>query len=248
MSTGSREDDVAIRIAGEIVVAQNPGEVMRSWRERFGISQIQLAKKMGVSSSVISDYESGRRRTPGIRFVKRYVKALIEIDKERGGATLQHLMRIYATTEKVWSAILDMRDFNKIITIEEFCQKISAKLLTCKDLSWQPVLGYTVVDGIKALVEVPAQEYTRFYASTTQRAIIFTRVTRGRSPIVAFKAMQVSMGGLKATLLVLHGSELTEEKVDKFALKVAEIERIPVALAKPEPIEVLIEKLRKISA
>ncbi|HDI75003.1 MAG: transcriptional regulator [Thermoprotei archaeon] len=247
MSTFSREDDVAIRIAGEIVISKNPGEVMRSWRERFGISQIQLAKKMGVSSSVISDYESGRRRTPGIRFVKRYVKALIEIDKEKGGSTLQRLMRIYATTEKVWSAVLDMRDFSKIVTIEEFCRKIGAKLLTCKDLSWQPLLGYTVVDGIKALVEVPAHEYTRFYASTTQRAVIFTKVTRGRSPIVAFKAMQISMGGLRVALLVLHGRDLTEEKVDKFALKVAEIEKIPVALAKPEPIESLLEKLRKIN-
>ena len=58
-------DEFKQRIAGEIALSSNPGRTIKKWREEFGLSQHQLADAMGVSHSVISDYESGRRKSPG---------------------------------------------------------------------------------------------------------------------------------------------------------------------------------------
>jgi putative transcriptional regulator len=66
---------IARRIAGDIVLSSEPGTALRKWREYFGASQQQVAKIMGVSSSVVSDYEKNRR-IPGAKFIRRYVNAL----------------------------------------------------------------------------------------------------------------------------------------------------------------------------
>ncbi|MEM0366251.1 MAG: helix-turn-helix domain-containing protein, partial [Acidilobaceae archaeon] len=58
------------RIAGDIVYSEHTGDSLRKWREYFEVSQSELAKAMGVSASVISDYEKGRR-APGVRFIQR---------------------------------------------------------------------------------------------------------------------------------------------------------------------------------
>ncbi|MBU4201932.1 MAG: helix-turn-helix domain-containing protein, partial [Candidatus Altiarchaeota archaeon] len=63
------KSEITRKIAGEIVLADAPGKSMRKWREIFGIKQNSLAQKLGISASVISDYESGRRKSPGIGFV-----------------------------------------------------------------------------------------------------------------------------------------------------------------------------------
>ncbi|MEM2805227.1 MAG: helix-turn-helix domain-containing protein, partial [Candidatus Bathyarchaeia archaeon] len=74
---------LARRIAGEIILSNKPGATMRKWRELFAISQTTLSDKMMLSPSVISDYESGRRKSPGTRFVRRFVWALLKIDEEK---------------------------------------------------------------------------------------------------------------------------------------------------------------------
>ena len=54
------------KIAGEISISENPGETMRKWREEFQVAKIDLSRAMDISPSMISDYESGRRKSPGI--------------------------------------------------------------------------------------------------------------------------------------------------------------------------------------
>ena len=56
----SLREILARRIAGEIILSGKPGATMRKWRELFAVSQMNLSETMGLSSSVISDYESGR--------------------------------------------------------------------------------------------------------------------------------------------------------------------------------------------
>ena len=51
------------KIAGEIALSADPGKTIKKWREEFGISQHELADNVGISHSVISDYESGRHRS-----------------------------------------------------------------------------------------------------------------------------------------------------------------------------------------
>ena len=72
---------LARRIAGEIILSSKPGATMRKWRELFAISQVSISEKMVLSSSVISDYESSRRKSPGATFIRRFVLALLQIDE-----------------------------------------------------------------------------------------------------------------------------------------------------------------------
>ena len=232
--------EVAVYIVGDIVLSPSPGKAMRKWREQFRVTQTDLANAMGVSSSVLSDYESGRRRAPGTRFLRKFVASLIEIDESRGGHTLRSLATLLVGSSKLREAVLDMREFEEPVRSKEFCEKIKAELIvgTGREL----ILGYTVVDSLKLVVEVPAIEYVRLYGATTQRAAVFTGVTLGRSPVIAVKAMQAGMGGLKPALVVMHGVS----KPDKLAVTIAEREGIPLAVCTLKSVEELLEALRSI--
>uniref|UniRef100_A0A7C3SMH9 Helix-turn-helix domain-containing protein n=1 Tax=Thermofilum pendens TaxID=2269 RepID=A0A7C3SMH9_THEPE len=234
--------EIASKIAGEIIVSEKPGLEMKKWRERFGLTQVEVAALMGVSASVLSDYESGRRKSPGARFVSRFVKSLILRDIERGGIVLSGLRRILLGSESLKQAVLDMREFSIPINIARFCEYISADLLVGAAHMSTPLLGYTVVDSIKLVLEVPSYDYVKLYGATTQRAAIFTRVTYGRSPMVAVKSMQAGMGGLRPALVVLHGVK----KVDELGLEIARRENIPLAITRIEDINELIDRLRSI--
>ena len=235
--------EVKTKIAGDIVLSENPGKSMRKWRELFNISQIELAERMGVSASVISDYESGRRRSPGARFVKRFVDALIEIDLDKGSQSINNLLRLFIGSDKLYEAVLDMREFSSPISIGEFCEAIKSELIVGKgEVEDKVLLGYTVVDSIKLVLEVPSHDYVRLYGATTQRAAVFTQVYYGRSPMVAIKAMQAGMGGLRPALVVYHGIK----KVDRLGLEIARREKIPLALCPVKDVASLLDLLRKI--
>jgi len=87
-------DTLAKRIAGEIVLSGAPGQTMRKWRGLLSVNQIDMAHALELSPSVISDYETGRRKSPGAGFIKRYVDSLLGIDEVRGGHYIKQLSRI----------------------------------------------------------------------------------------------------------------------------------------------------------
>src|SRR5271169_6692998 len=87
-------DELREKIAGEITLSDSPGSAMKKWREFFGITQMELATQIKVSTSTISDYESNRRMSPGVGVIKRFVDALFLIDKEGGGSVARSLSRI----------------------------------------------------------------------------------------------------------------------------------------------------------
>ena len=63
-------DLIARRISGDIVYSNNPNVGLKKWRDYFEVSQLEVARIMGVSASVISDYEKGRR-APGAGRLRR---------------------------------------------------------------------------------------------------------------------------------------------------------------------------------
>lgn len=77
----SASDELTI-IAGSVVLSQSPAQQLKYWRKRFAIKQADLARKMNITPSVLSDYEKGRRPSPGVNFIKRYLVALHELRKE----------------------------------------------------------------------------------------------------------------------------------------------------------------------
>ena len=71
-------------IAGSVVLSDTPPQQLKYWRKKFEIKQADLARKMDITPSVLSDYEKGRRPSPGVNFIKRYLLALYELARANG--------------------------------------------------------------------------------------------------------------------------------------------------------------------
>jgi putative transcriptional regulator len=223
-------------IIGEIILSETPELVLKKWRVIFGFSQKKLAGHIGITSSVISDYESGRRKSPGINVIKRYVNALISIDMKRGGTVLKTFTQPSGSVG-LSKAIIDIREFAAGIRVDDFCRRINAPIITKGAPADRFIYGYTVVDSVKAILELSHNQLIQLYGATTQRALLFTGVTTGKTPLVAIK-----LTGMQPGLVVLHGID----KVNEVAMNIAEVESIPVALCRIESIEEILGKLKTI--
>lgn len=230
------KEALAKRIAGEITLSADPGKTMRKWREIFGVSQTELADFLGVSSSVISDYEGGRRKSPGASTIRKFVEALINIDEKRGSNVIRAFSKTIGS-DLPTEAILDMREFSLPVTVKELVDTIKGEIVANMDLLDRKLYGYTVVDSIHAILEMSSEDFLRLYGWTTERALIFTKVTTGRSPMIAIRVQ-----GMKPAVVILHGVK----KLDELAVKIAERERVPLVISHVENEEALIMNLRKL--
>ena len=50
----SSDVDIIAKIAGNVVVSNNPGEMLKIWRKRLKIKQTNLAKKMNVKADLVA--------------------------------------------------------------------------------------------------------------------------------------------------------------------------------------------------
>ena len=225
---------LARRIAGEIILSNKPGATMRKWRELFAVSQITLAEKMQLSSSaVISDYESGRRESPGARFIRRFVLALLMIDEEKGSRFIREFARL---TSSPSMAIIDLRDFPIPVRVEYLCKAIQGEIVAGAEKYVKEVNGYTVVDAKKAVETLSGLEYVQLFGATTERALVFTNVESGSLPM-----MIVRVSSLKPRVVVFHRTQ-----PDENAVKLAEYEQVPLIYSQSPSIEQLVKSLRKL--
>ncbi len=224
-------DAITKRIAGDIVMAERAGRALRKWREVFRASQIEVARRMGVSPSVVSDYEKGRR-TPGAAFVKRFVEALLEIDEKRGWPTIRKLVKMFQLQHL--HAVVDMRELEGGVGFDELLLAVRGVPLTSFALE-EKIYGYTVLDSIAAILSLSGNEFIYVMGSTSQRALVFTKVTTGRSPMIA-----VRVAPIKPAVVVIHGPR----RVDYLAVLLAEAERVPLILSTARSVEELVEGLR----
>ncbi len=219
------------KIAGEITLSDVPGKTIRKWRQEFHITQTDLARHMRVSPSVISDYESGRRESPGIRTVRRLVDAILEIDAKTG-------RRIAKRYEEFSDVIPSMREFPVGMRAADFLRRIEGRPLTRAIPLRRTINGYTVIDSLKAITTLDASDYLRIYGSSSERALLFTGVKFGRSPMIAIKAHP-----LKPAMVVY----VQPENIDELAVKLAELENIILARTELPP-PALIERLEKMTS
>lgn len=225
---------VKVKIAGEIAMSPDPGSAMKKWREVFGISQTELSRFLKITPSTISDYEGNRRKSPGISVIQRFVDAIIEIDRQRGGELVKRFMEAEAPQE-----FFDAIGFSRAISGKEFAEAIGAKAVACEDkLATLNIYGCTIIDSIKVILELPYESFMKIYSTTTQRGLLFTNVSTGRSPMVAIRVSPI-----KPALVVMHG--LKPDKIDKLAVRIAESEGIPL-LVVSEPIETVKAALKNI--
>lgn len=225
---------LARRIAGEIILSSKPGATMRKWRELFAVSQITLAEKMQLSSSaVISDYESGRRESPGAKFIRRFVLSLLKIDEAKGSRFIREFAKL---TSSPSMAIIDLREFPIPVRVEFLCKAIQGKIIVGADKYVKEIYGYTVVDARKAIEALSGLEYMQLFGATTDRALVFTNVDSGSLPM-----MIVRVSSLKPRVVVFHRTE-----PDENAMKLADYEQLPLIYSQAPSIEQLVKSLRKL--
>ncbi|MEM2103661.1 MAG: transcriptional regulator [Candidatus Bathyarchaeia archaeon] len=224
---------LARRIAGEIILSNRPGATMRKWRELFAVSQTSLSEKMILSSSVISDYESGRRKSPGTRFVRRFVWALLKIDEERGSRFIREFAKL---TSSPSMAVLDLREFPIPVRVEYLCKAIKGEVAACSSLNVRDVHGYTVVDSAKTIETLSGFEYSQLFGATTERALVFTNIGSENTPMMLVRA-----SSLKPKVVVFHGV-----KPDAYSVRLAEYDHIPLIYSSLPTVEQLVKSLRKL--
>ena len=231
-------DKLAMTIAGEITLSTDPGGSMKKWREIFAIHQTELAKFLKVSSSTISDYEGGRRKNPGIVVVSRLVRALIEIDNSRGGKVVKQLEKDFKQDE---IKAFEGHEFASSVKALDMIKKIEGNIICLPHrLKDEQIFGYTIIDSLKVILEVPVHEYMMLYGKTPNRALIFKHVENGRSPLIAVKVGRFSTD-MKPSIIILHG-DFTKKEVDPIAIKIAESEKIPL-ITTAMPMDEIVKKL-----
>ena len=217
MKSGLRHQ-LAEKMAGEITLSDMPGQALKKWRMSFNIPQGVLAERLGVSPSVISDYEGGRRKSPGTAVVGKIVDTILSIDEESGGKYIKKFAKIlYSDLED--DVIYDIHDYASPIPLKDFAECIGAVPL-CGSMD-QSIYGYTIINSIAAIMNLSANEFNRIYGWSTERALVFAELTVGKSPMVAIRVTP-----FKPRCVVLQG--VRPEQADPLVPRLAERDRITV--------------------
>lgn len=224
-------NDALAKIAGNVVASPDAGRAMRAWREKLGIKQVALANTLGISASVLSDYESGRRPSPGVQFVRKYIEALVKLDEGKGRV----VSRLVSSDKD--EAILSIGEFHSPIDATKLLKALNAKVLAGEPENVR-LYGYTVVDSIKTIYALSGYDFYRIFGATTERALVFTKVGMGRSPLVAIRVSQ-----LKPRVVVIHGPR----EVDPLAIELARREGLVLALSSSPSEEEMIDSLREVA-
>jgi putative transcriptional regulator len=226
----SEKSDAIAKIAGDVVASTDPGRTMRAWREKLGIKQVALARSLRISASVLSDYESGRRPSPGVQFVRRYVESLVALDDSK-----ERIVSRLVSSEKD-EAVLSIGEFRIPVDANRLVTAVKGNVLVGDPKSLK-LYGYTVVDSIKTIYALSGYDFYRIFGATTERALIFTKVGLGRSPLVAIRVSQ-----LKPRMVVIHGPNV----LDPLAVDLARREGIVLVLTNSLTEEELIDSLRSL--
>ncbi|MFX1319469.1 MAG: helix-turn-helix domain-containing protein [Promethearchaeota archaeon] len=236
----SANENLLRSIAGEITLAENPGRVMKKWREQFNIAQHELALHLSISPSVISDYESGRRKSPRVETIRKFAQGLIEIDESRGGQIVSAFIRLLGQ-EIPSEILLDIREFPAAIPAQLLIDHLECKTIVPDTVPDREIFGYTTVDSLRAILQLTPDQMVKLYGATPNRAAIFTHVSTGRSPMVAIRTSQMGLGSaVRPSIVILQGPR----KVDPVASKIAKVENIPLYLSLFKKTEDLIRRLR----
>lgn len=220
MPAASPRAQLAERIAGEVVVSDDPGATMRKWRTDFDISQTDLATEIDVSPSVLSDYENGRRNRPGIGFINRYIEGLLGIDDARGGDRIRQFARVLDAGFS-GDAVLDIREYDRAIDLDDVLDAVGATTVAAGDHN--RVTGHTVIDSIDAIQTLSSDEFYRLFGHSTDRLLVFTNVTTGEGPQVALRVVEptptaILLHGIEASTLWPHAEALANR--DRYSLAV----------------------------
>ncbi|WP_290814584.1 helix-turn-helix domain-containing protein [Halovivax sp.] len=218
---GPREQ-LAEKIAGEITLSEDPGATLRKWRTDFDVAQTELAAELDVSSSVVSDYESGRRESPGIGVIRRLVEGLIAIDERRGGERIRQYARVLSAGFES-DVVHDLQEYSTALPLSRFYRTIDATEV--EPGNHDRISGHTVIDSVRAITRLSSEEFVRLYGQSTNRALVFTGVTGVSRGLVALRVVTptpnaVVLHGIDDDDLWEHAGDLA--RIDGYSLAVTE--------------------------
>jgi putative transcriptional regulator len=179
---------------------------------------------------VLSDYESGRRPSPGVQFVRKYVEALVSLDESK-----ERVVSRLVSSEKD-AAILAIGEFQVPVGASDVVSAVKGRVLVGQQAGVR-LYGYTVVDSIKTIYALSGYDFYRIFGATTERVLVFTKVGMGRSPLVAIRVSQ-----LKPRMVVIHGPP----ELDPLAIELAKREGILLAISGAASESELIESLKQL--
>jgi putative transcriptional regulator len=235
-SSENLRNRLAEKMAGDITLSEKPGESLKKWRLNFEISQTDIANYLKVSPSVISDYESGRRKSPGTLIIKKIVESLLDIDMERGSKKI-HAYESILTLDSSTKSIYSTYEYTFPINLVKLVNLIEGEIVY-KGVE-RPLYGFSIVDSQRAILELSSHEFQKLYGWSTDRAMVFTKVSTGKSPMVAIRVTNLKPGAV-----VLHG--LRKEEVEPVAVKMAEVDRITL-IATTMDLDNIVQLLKKYS-
>ncbi|HMK15572.1 MAG TPA: helix-turn-helix domain-containing protein [Methanomicrobiales archaeon] len=224
---------LAEKMAGEITLSDSPGKALKKWRMAFEIPAAALADEMGMSPSVISDYESGRRRSPGTVVVGRIVDTILSIDEKNGGKFIEKFARILENRIDA-DIIFDIHEYASPVPLEAFARAIGATVI--QGVTDREIYGYTVIHSLNAILGLSSSEFGRLYGWSTERALIFAGVSNGKSPMVAIRVTP-----FKPRCVVFQG--ITPEEIHPLVPRLAERDRITL-MATPMDVKGIVKALR----
>lgn len=231
-------ENFAKEISGEIVHSENPGGSMRKWRIIFKISQSCLAAEMNISSSVLSDYESGRRKSPGIFMLRKIVNALLSID-ERTGAQIAARFSNNASWKKLSDVIVSVRELNPPRTVNEINLLLNGKIIASANTINKNINGYVIIDSASMgnMNEISSYDFMKFKNLVVSKALLFAGARHKESMIIPTK-----MANLRPEVLVLQGIK----KLDELDERIASIENMPVIISNMSTTDEMIAALKKL--
>jgi len=225
-------------IAGDIALSENPGEAMKRWRDLFGVSQTQLAAQIGVSPSMISDYESGRRKHPGSATIKKFVEALIGLDENRGFRVVKRFAKLFV--EPPQGLVVESCTLKNPVTGGDVVKAVGGEVITNENLLTGEIHGYTVFDTKHLLLGLGSDELSLFLAGCRGWALVFTNV-ENPGPVLAV----VRVLGVQPGLVVLQG--LSDLFLDELSVKMSELGGFPLVVSRRVGVEKILRALKRLA-
>jgi putative transcriptional regulator len=158
---------------------------------------------------------------------------LLKIDGEHGSRFVHEFAKL---TSSPSNAIVDLREFPLPVRVEYLCKAIEGRIVACMDRYVREINGYTVVDSQRAIETLSGLEFSQLFGATTERALIFTNVENGISPMLI-----VRVSSLKPRVVIFHGTQ-----PDEYSIRLAEYDGIPLIYSGLPSVERLVKSLRKL--
>ncbi len=159
------------------------------------------------------------------------MEGLIESDSKRGYKITNELGRLFALN---FPFIMDMSDFVSPVTFQDIVVAVDG-IPILAELSNIQVYGYVITDSIKAITALTGMEFYQFLSVTFNKVLVFTKVSSGRSPMIALK-----IAPIRPKLIVLH----RPAKMDPLSIYIANKENINVVVSTKRTEDELLSGLR----